>query len=150
MPELIVLCGVSHSGKSTYAEELVRKYPKKKYVIISSDQIREELYGTRAKETKRVWNEFGRRKFEAISNKQNIILDACHISAQARWRSLQNTEEYKTKIIVFNILFKELERRWSKEKRLPFFIIKGMLNTFGKITKEQLKSEGYKKVEFIS
>lgn len=41
-PELIVMCGLSGSGKSTIAKELAVKYDA---AIVSSDAIREEICG---------------------------------------------------------------------------------------------------------
>ncbi len=42
--KLIVLCGISGSGKSTYASQLVRENPQE-YALVNRDKIRELLFG---------------------------------------------------------------------------------------------------------
>lgn len=41
--ELIMLVGIPGSGKSTYADKLVKDNPE--IIVHSSDKLREELYG---------------------------------------------------------------------------------------------------------
>ena len=47
-PKLIVMCGLSGSGKSSTAEELAKKYNAE---IVSSDSIREEITGDSMNQT---------------------------------------------------------------------------------------------------
>lgn len=42
--KIIALCGISGSGKSTYAHQLVKENPSK-YVLVNRDKIRELLFG---------------------------------------------------------------------------------------------------------
>lgn len=44
MNKLIILVGISGSGKSTFASTMVRHNPER-YVIVNRDKIRELLYG---------------------------------------------------------------------------------------------------------
>ena len=44
MGKLIILCGISGSGKSTFASEKVQNNPEK-YIIINRDKLREAHYG---------------------------------------------------------------------------------------------------------
>jgi len=44
MSKLILLCGISNSGKSTYSSTAVQHNPEK-YVRVNRDKLREMLYG---------------------------------------------------------------------------------------------------------
>lgn len=44
MGKIIILCGISCSGKSSYAAELVQANPKK-FIIVNRDKLREAHYG---------------------------------------------------------------------------------------------------------
>ncbi|HUU16660.1 MAG TPA: AAA family ATPase [Sedimentisphaerales bacterium] len=87
-PMLVVLCGPSHAGKSTFAKRLSGNF-----TIISSDEIRKRLSVSfnGAELEEKVWDTFESAKCKALKEERNVILDACHISKRARWHSLQGT-----------------------------------------------------------
>ena len=148
MEKLIVLCGVSHSGKTTYANKINKK---NKYVIINSDEIRIKLHGDRTikNDENKVWEIFEKKKNNAIKNHKNIILDACHLSSQARWHAKKNINGYVVEIVVLNPNLKELKSRWEKEnRRIDWEIIKDMYNNFT-VSKNKLRLEGYENVKII-
>ena len=148
MSELIVLCGVSHAGKTTYAEKMCEI---KDYKIINTDNIRIKLHGSREIKSDefKVWALFEKAKTDAINDGEDIILDACHISPQARWHAKKNLNGHKVKIIVFDVAEKELKRRCKKEKRIKWAIIKNMVDSFN-ISKTSLIYEGYQNIQFIN
>ena len=148
MPELIVLCGVSHAGKTTYAKQINKS---NKYKIINTDNIRIKLHGDRKIKNDEpvVWKEFDKQKNDAINNHENVILDACHLSSQARWHAKKYINGYDTKIVVFNTSKKELKKRWKKEnKRIDWKIIEDMYSNFS-ISKDKLQYEGFNNIIFI-
>ena len=149
-PLLVVLSGPSHAGKSTFSRRF-----QKDFTVISSDKIREELqssFGDPEIEA-RVWNIFESTKCKALDEGRNIILDACHMSPQARWHSLQGTNERHRKIcVVFELPFRTIRDRCLKAKRLPLEEAEGMWKAFqeSKPTTEKLKELGFDEVYFVT
>jgi len=140
--ELIVLCGTSHCGKSTYAAKL------RGYNVINSDTIRYNLTGSNGLGSSdgKVWDLFNRLKLECIEKGENIVLDACHITPQARWHALQNADGYKTICVLFDVKLNTVKSRckekWATE----------MWRTFSKTkpTKSDLLDEGFDEVIIVS
>lgn len=90
-PKLIVMCGLSASGKSTVAKELVVKYDA---AIVSSDAIREELCGSVSDQSKNeeVFKIFHGRIREYLNRGQNVIADATNITMKARRAIMENVK----------------------------------------------------------
>ena len=83
-PKLIVMCGLSGSGKSSTAKELAEKYDAE---IISSDSIREELTGDSMNQTvnEEVFKIFHNRVRDILQNQhRNVIADATNITLKTR------------------------------------------------------------------
>jgi len=77
---MTVLCGPSHSGKSTFARKLYKSG--QNFALISTDQIRMRLsvgFGDPEYESK-VWDIYESLKQKALRQGESVILDACHIS----------------------------------------------------------------------
>ncbi len=127
------MCGVSHSGKTTYAK---KNY--KDYRYVNSDEIREEMFGSRelSKNENAVWNEFSKRKFKALGDRKSVVLDACHISKQSRWHSLRNVpNDYYKILVVMKPKTRTIIERVLKEQRIDTEHIYSMLNSFVEPTK---------------
>lgn len=85
IPRLIVMVGLSASGKSSYAKELEKENPTNT-IVISSDAIREEICGSVEDQSKngevfRIFHERIRRNLE---NKKDVIADATNITMKSR------------------------------------------------------------------
>lgn len=86
---LIMLVGLAGSGKSTVAKELVEEELMKgrdNIVIISSDQIRKDLFGDEGHQEKNgeVFAEMAKLTNEALKNGLNVIYDATNLSRKRR------------------------------------------------------------------
>lgn len=86
--DLVVMVGLSGSGKSTFAQKLKEVYEtalKKPVVIVSSDAIRAELFGNETDQTanEKVFAEVRKRVNNNIY-KRNVIVDATNISLKSR------------------------------------------------------------------
>lgn len=83
-PKLMLLVGLSGSGKSTIAQKLAEENPNT--VIVSSDAIREELTGKVEDQTKNeeVFKIFHNRIRKNLENKKNVIADATNITMKSR------------------------------------------------------------------
>ena len=88
-PELIVMCGLSGSGKSTIAKELAVKHDA---IIVSSDAIRKEKCGTVADQSKNeeVFKIFHKRIRKYLSKGQSVIADATNITMKSRRAVIEN------------------------------------------------------------
>lgn len=148
-PKLVVLCGPSHSGKTTFTRRL-----RGHFQIISSDEIRERLAGhlTPAEREEKVWKTFDSLKCAALKLGQNVILDACHMSRRARWHSLQGPNARHRKIcIVFDLPFRAIRARCLKATRLSVTEAERMWRAFQgqKPSVKELRREGYDEVYFV-
>lgn len=86
--KLIILCGIPGSGKSTYARELckVRISLSRKCVHLSSDAIREELYGDESIQgnPSEVFSLMQKRAVEELNNGNDVIYDATNLTRKDR------------------------------------------------------------------
>jgi predicted kinase len=147
MRRIMVLCGPSHSGKSTFAKRF-----KKQFTVISSDEIRKAMTGSYEISEKDdvVWKVFAARKNLALKRGENIILDACHLSKKARQHSLEDVDNrYGKTCIVFDLPFRVLKERCVREKRMTPATLEEIRNAFEKPTRRELLECGFDEVYFI-
>lgn len=83
-PKLIMLCGLSGSGKSEYAKQLKKEFSNS--FIFSSDDLREELYGdvNDQSHNHELFNELHRRIKSCLKNGHDAIYDATNIKSKLR------------------------------------------------------------------
>ena len=84
-----MLVGVAGSGKSTLASQILQSWASEfpnKTVILSSDAIREELYGDAAiqDDPQKVFNIMNRRVMEHLGVGHNVLYDATNLAAKRR------------------------------------------------------------------
>lgn len=84
-PSLILLVGIPGSGKTTYAKKYISEYPKTP-VHLSSDKIREELYGNESIQGNpaEVFALMQKRAVEALNEGHDVIYDATNITRKDR------------------------------------------------------------------
>lgn len=99
-PKLIVMCGLSASGKSTIAKELAVKH---NAVTISSDSIREEICGNMADQSKNeeVFKIFHKRIRKYLNENKNVIADATNITMKSRRTIINNVKKMDIEIIAY-------------------------------------------------
>lgn len=159
MPTVYMLIGLPGSGKSTVAEKLAKG---EDAVIVSTDKIREELFGDEAiQENERYDNNtvfslaYTRTKIAMLEGK-NIIFDATNINRKKRkyfleilskkyfW-SLRNTDYTYSfhAILVATPYEKCLKNNLNRRRVVPEEVIKRMMCNF----EVPIKSEGWDEVE---
>lgn len=148
-PVLIVLCGPSHAGKSTFARRFCKDFK-----IISTDRIRKQQRRSFAcsREERKVWEAFESEKRKALREGHDVVLDACHISERARRHALQGPNTHHRKIcIVFDLPLATIRQRCLKDRRLSVMEAERMWKAFqdAKPTARQLRREGFDEVYFF-
>lgn len=159
MPTVYMLIGLPGSGKSTYAEKLAKE---KDAIIVSTDKIREELFGDEAiQENERYDNNtvfslaYTRTKMAMLEGK-NIIFDATNINRKKRkyfleilskeyfW-SLRNTDyTYRFHAILIATPYEKcLKNNLNRRRVVPEEVIKRMMCNF----EVPMKFEGWDTVE---
>jgi len=127
-PILHVLCGPSHAGKSTFAEQHCRGF-----TVVSSDRIRRGLTGRcpRSRREARTWETFEQQKLEALRSGRDVVLDACHLSTRARWHSVQGPNARHRKVcIVFDLAREAILARCRRTGRVAVGEVERMWQAF--------------------
>ena len=96
--QFIMLCGPSGSGKSTWAQHWATSEPRPNKVnIISSDAIREELYGDASiqRNHAKVFAIMLERTKRALDKKETVIYDATNLNEKRRIALLNELKEYE-------------------------------------------------------
>lgn len=121
-----ILIGVAGSGKSTWGNNYIEKYPN--WIILSSDAIREKL---QSDDNIYVFATLREHLKSALEYGYNVIVDATNITRKNRRSYIQIAKEYKVPIeaIVFATPLEEcLRRNASRERIVPEAAIKRMVS----------------------
>ena len=138
-PELVVLIRIPASGKSTLTE----KYEKEGYLLLSSDTMRREIYGTgfptdkkeRDKLRNFIYKEIREGAARALSEEKNVIIDSTNLTRKKRLqilRAVENIEAEKTAILLI-CSPEECHRRNAmrpEELRVPEHELERMIRSF--------------------
>jgi predicted kinase len=156
MPELIMLCGIPTSGKSTYVEKLKKLDYWKNAVVLSTDDYIE-------KESKRLGMTYNQIFDDVIDNAtrelelefnmakdkgKDIIWDQTNLSIKSRRKKLSKLPSYyRRSAVYFEVSLEDaLERNRHREgKFIPESILKRMCHQFEVPT----ISEGFDYVEKV-
>lgn len=144
-PKLIVMCGLSGSGKSNTAEELAKKYNAE---IVSSDSIREEITGDSMNQTvnEEVFKIFHDRVRDILQNQhRNVISDATNITLKTRRAILNKVNGLDIEKICYIIAkpYKYcLMDNANREHPIPEEVIKKQLYRF----QVPFKEEGFDEI----
>ena len=137
--ELIMLCGIPTSGKSTYVSKLLLDYPEA--VVLSTDNYIERV----ARETGKTYNEvfessikkagdhLYRQLYKSRGEGKVVIWDQTNLTSQTRKKKLKHFPlSYPKKCFYFEISLDEaLERNKRREgKFIPEAVLKRMHSQF--------------------
>ena len=102
-PKLIIMCGLSGSGKSTIAKKLAKTM--KDTVIVSSDSIREEVFNNYedTEHNTDVFKIYHKRIKNALENNHNVIADATNLTMKSRRATLEYVKGMDIKKVCYII-----------------------------------------------
>lgn len=130
-----MLVGIPGCGKSTYAQNLAERY---NYTWISSDKIREELYGSEEIQgnPKDVFAKMHERTINALNEGKDVVYDATNIKRKDRMNLLDVIKRNVKKDIFLVCSYFAVdpnickERNSKRERVVPEKIIDKMLKSF--------------------
>jgi len=141
--DMILLIGLPGSGKSTWVERYATN--RKHTVSISSDKIREELYGDEATQgdNNKIFSLVRERAEEALKDCKDVIIDATNMTIKDRSAYFDIAKTYGAVVtgILFDIPVEECKRRNSKRDRVvPDFVYDKMMERY----EQPQLSEGFR------
>lgn len=145
MAKFIMLIGLPGSGKSTYATRYKSKYPNT--AVVSSDEIREELFGDVNDQTHNgeVFTTMLNRTREFLKADIDVIYDATNINRKRRTNLLKELPDDTVKIaVIFAVAFELCrEQNENRSRQVPYEVLERMYKSF------QVPShgEGFNKIE---
>lgn len=145
----ILLVGPPASGKSSWAEQYVEEH--NNTVIVSSDAIREELWGDASQQCapSKVFELAHKRIIEALETGADTIFDATNMLYKYRVNIMEKIKHIDCikRCVIFAEPYKILcERNAARERRVPEDVIWRMITRF----QMPLFSEGYDEIEIIN
>ena len=133
MTTFYMLCGLPGSGKSYWAREKAKPYD----VIVSSDSIREELYGDASiqEDPNRVFNIMFQRTRAALKTGHTIFYDATNINAKRRMNLVKSLKKMFPDIHYYCVVMATPidvchKRNSARERVVPAHVIDRMLWQF--------------------
>lgn len=145
MTTFYMLCGLPGSGKSYWAREKAKPYD----VIVSSDSIREELYGDASiqEDPSRVFNFMFQRTCAALKAGHTAFYDATNINIKRRINLLKSLRKlipdlYCICVIVATPIDVCHERNSERKRIVPSYVIDRMLRQF----EVPCKAEGWDEI----
>jgi predicted kinase len=148
-PKIYVAIGAPCSGKSTWINKFIASQ-KEEYVVISSDNIIEQLSASDGLNYSQGWQKYiGRATAmmkanfrHAVNSNSNIIYDQTNMGAKKRKSIIANLDNYEKIAVVFDCDTKTLFDRNKKRaetsgKFIPEDVILNMLKRFDPISKDE-------------
>ena len=129
MANVYILVGLPASGKSTKAKELPG-------VVLSSDSIRAELYGSEEEQgnPKEVFDALYQRMEMLLFRDLSVVVDATNINRWERSRAIELAKKWNARNIVCINIDTPLEeckkRNQTRERKVPEFVYDKMLQKY--------------------
>ena len=139
----IMLVGISGSGKTTYAKHFVdtKAQEGEEIVILSSDDIREELYGDASiqRDPSKVFELMNQRTFDEIKAGRSVIYDATNLISTRRAEMVEQVRKIVPDCLCVCIYCDTLveicvARQKERERKVPTHVIRRQDRQFQEIT----------------
>lgn len=154
IPELIILVGISGCGKSTFAKNLAENQKDqndKTYIILSSDEIREELTGdaSNQEQNEEVFKILHRHLKENLRLKNSVIIDATNLKLKNRRAYLNAVKKLpcKKRVFIFAVpLWMCEDNQTKRELQVPKEALKRQEMSF----EIPFFEEGYDEINIVN
>lgn len=150
MNKFIMVIGLPASGKDTWIKQFL-KASDEKWTVLSSDEMREELYGNEAIQgnPQEVFSKLNKRLKSVLVRGDNIIYNATNIKVRDRRPALELVKPYKDYmvygIIIATTLPQCYQNNRKRERQVPQNIIKKMYYHY----EPPHPFEGFNKIEVV-
>jgi predicted kinase len=144
--KLIMMVGIPGSGKSTYAEKIAKQ---ENAVVVSSDKMREELFGdvSEQRKNRRLFGEMYKRVSSYLSQGRNVILDSTNLSSSKRSYILRKFKPYLKVCYYIEVpLSKAINNNMNRERHVPEHVIRRSFD----MLQEPAFIEGWDEIHIIS
>jgi predicted kinase len=145
-PRLSILVGIPGSGKSTWAASMGLG------AIVSSDAIREELYGNANEQggADRVFDLFHQRIAGELRDGQPVVADSTALHAFARKKLVEIGRQHGAAIhlILFSNLNQAIRRNKERDRVVPDDAMRRMVGLYER-TMGEIAREGYDSITEI-
>ena len=126
MPKLYVMCGISGSGKSTYAKS-IQSSARNRTIIVSTDELRAMFYGDASDQTdpELIFNMAYSMIQMLLERDYDVIFDAMNLKARARKDLINRFHGIATmECVVCNVSAEEACcRQTLRERHVPEDIV---------------------------
>jgi predicted kinase len=146
---LVIMVGISGSGKSTKSEE----FKKMGYEILSSDEIRLSL-GDVNDQTKNgmVFGILRHKLISCLSNNRDVVVDATSLNPRERKDYILAGKRYSAKVVAYvlerdkaTVMKNQSKRKASGGREVPEFVIDKMIAKYVRPS----TSEGFDEVILV-
>ena len=150
MNKFIMVIGLPASGKDTWIEQFL-KASNEKWTVLSSDKMREELYGNEAiqGDPQEVFGKLNKKLKSALMRGENIIYNATNIKVKDRRPALKLVKTQKDYmvygIIIATTLPQCYQNNRKRERQVPQNVIKKMYYHY----EPPHPFEGFNKIEVV-
>ena len=126
--EFIMMCGLPGSGKTSWARET-------NYKVISSDSIREELYGDESiqGDAQKVFEILHSRVKESLKNGESCVYDATNLNWKLRRSFLNEISSIKCKktcVLMADTFAECYDYNTQRERKVPIAVMRRMYHNF--------------------
>ena len=135
MPNIIFTCGLPGSGKTWYANQ-IKEFKGDKAVVLSSDDIRAELWGDAndQQNPNKVFATMKERAVRALKEGKDVIYDATNLVSKTRKTTLaeiQSQVECSATLVFCACSISECKRRQGdRDRKVPDEVIDRMVRQF--------------------
>lgn len=149
MTNFLMLVGLAGSGKSHFAKQLLEDNSGKPVILLSSDEIRKELYGKEEiqGDPKEVFKIMLERTKKSLDLGVSVIYDATNINRKKRKGLLTQLPKSVTKTVFYihTPINKVYDQNDSRERKVPPTIINNMYKNLH----VPIESEGWDNIEIV-
>lgn len=147
-PTLIIMCGISGSGKSTFAARKVKEM--ENTVVVSTDAIRYVLFGSESvqKDGDRVFKLAYDLIWDFLHKRKNVIFDAMSLLRKDRLTLIHKFKEmaHMVCVVTGNDSARAIENQYKRDRHVPEEVVLAQSKRF----QEPTYDEGWDEIIFYN